>query len=153
MYTPGKPFSWISATDSGVKAPGNGRAAPGVSNARRSRRFCEGSSSNTASEESLRPGQEVHRSAHGPDVQSPQLTGREVRQVRRRVQEPFDLAVVDDPLGEGTELAHVLLAGEGPGTLGVSVGDRDLILDHCAVGQGDDDRAAEGLLREVQRMV
>src|SRR5690606_19050137 len=67
--------------------------------------------------------------------------------------EAVDFRVVHQAGGQGAELVDVLLAGERTGTQWVRVGYGDLHGDHGAVVRGDLNRAAEGLLRDIQRVV
>ncbi len=94
----------------------------------------------------------MHAGGRG-DVQLVQLAGGQFGQALGGGEEPLDLVLGHEAGGEGAELVDVLLAGERPGAERVGVGDGDLVGDDGAVGQGDLDGAAEGLLGDVQGVV
>src|SRR5699024_2696212 len=104
-----------------------------------------GSSGSRASEQSLRAGRRLDHAGGGLDGEPAELAGGQVGELCGGVEEAVDLLGFDEALGEGAELVLVLLAAEGPGAERVGVRHGDAVLDHGAVGEGDDHGAAEGL--------
>src|SRR5690606_20687381 len=147
---PSNSFSPISFAESGLNAPGNWRAAPGVSILRSARRLAAGVLVEyNMLEQALRCGRCVDDALCGLDVQLVQFACSQVFKVFCGRDEAVDFRVVHQAGGQGAELVDVLLAGERTGTQWVRVGYGDLIGDHGAVVQGDLNRAAEGLLRDI----
>src|SRR5690606_12526308 len=87
------------------------------------------------------------------DREAAELVGGELGQALRDVEEALDLVGLKHALGEGAELADVMLAREGPGTERVGVGDSDLVDDAGAVHELDLDATAESLLADVVGVV
>ena len=70
-----------------------------------------------------------------------------------QLQETLDFGLLENTIGQGTELADVLFAGKRLGTERMRVGDGQLIHDDRAIGQGDLHTSAKRLLRRVNGVV
>src|SRR5699024_7878147 len=154
MYTPSKFFSSMSRADSGLNAPGNCRAAPGLSMLRRATRLSAGLTFEySILEESFRCFRCVDVTGLGDDVELVEFTWLQFIEALDGIQEASDFGFFDDAFGKHAEFADVLLTTKWTSAQWVGVGNGDVVGDDGAIFHGDLYRTAEGLFVEVQRVV